>query len=1144
MKKHLLICATALSALIVTTAQTPDPFGALPSERQLAWHELDYYAFVHFNINTFSDLEWGHGTESPQIFNPTQLDCRQWAKVCKEAGMKGIILTAKHHDGFCLWPSQYTEHSVKNSPWRGGKGDLLQELSEACREYGLKMGVYISPWDRNNPLYGTPAYNDYFVSQLKELLTGYGELFEVWFDGAVSEEYKGQQLYDWDAYIKTVRQYQPNAVIFSDAGPDVRWVGTERGFANPTNWCTLNKDDYYPGTPRYLELRSGNKNGTHWLPAEVDVSIRPGWYYHADEDEQVKSAEHLELIYYNSVGRNANLLLNLPVDRRGLVHENDITALKALRERLDNTFGQNLAKGAHINASSEFSNALKAGNLIDDNPDNYWAAEMEAQKAALEINLENPITFNVLELREYLPLGQRIEQVLVEAWVDNTWRSIGWGTTVGSRLLVRLPETQCQRLKVTLTGMASPALKSLALYQRPHDNYLLESEVEFEERMAWWRDAGFGLFIHWGAYAVPGGIHQGKEVSGAGEWIMFSGQIPVPDYEPYTQQFNPLDFNAAEWVSIAKDAGMKYLVITSKHHDGFCLWDSQISDYDVMDASPFKRDILKELRDACEDAGIRFCFYHSIMDWHHPDAQGKDFGNPNPAGPDFAAYRENYLKPQLKELVERYNPHVMWFDGEWINEWTEEQGKDLYQYVRSLKPDIIINNRVGKGRQGMQGMNKEGDDVGDFGTPEQEILDYGTAELDWESCMTMNDSWGFKRNDHNWKSTKDLIHNLIDIAAKGGNYLLNVGPTPEGLIPAASVERLAGMGEWMRVNAPVVHNSQMWPQYKEGENIRYTTDAAGFVYASCLEWPGKTLQIKYVRPKANSIIQMLGVAQPLAWQYDPVDGLSIEIPAFLQAEQNRPCQYAWVFKMQADYPDVAMVPQFAIEGKKVEVQGIFSDKTTVTLSSDTPDSALFYTTDGSTPTQQSTRYQQPIAINQTTMLKAIAFHKNMVSSPIALLHLQQSRFHKIELQYPFAEKYNGGGMLGLIDGRKGSKRFSDGLWQGFSGKDLVATIDLGKVQEFQRVEATFLRDIGAWIFAPLWVEVAISEDGEHFTSIGRQNGPTAQADDGNDILAFSFEKPSQARFIRLTAQNIGICPDWHGGAGGDAWLFVDEIEVK
>lgn len=1125
-------------------ATPPTPFGATPSERQLAWHELDYYAFVHFNINTFSDLEWGHGTESPAIFNPTALDCRQWARVCKEAGMKGIIITAKHHDGFCLWPSEYTEHSVKNSPWRNGQGDLLRELSGACREYGLKMGVYLSPWDRNNPIYGRPEYNEYFKKQLEEVLTGYGDIFEVWFDGAVSEEFKGKQIYDWPGFIATVRKHQPDAVIFSDAGPDIRWVGTERGFANPTNWATLNRDDYYPGTPRYLELRSGNKNGTHWLPAEVDVSIRPGWYYHANEDGRVKSGEHLEMIYYNSVGRNANLLLNLPVDRRGLVHENDVEALMELRRRLDATFSTNLALGAWVEASSTRGRGFEAPLLTDSDNQSYWAAEDGVNSATLVLTLPNPQTFNLLELREYLPLGQRIESVSVRAWQRGGWEKVGEATTVGNRCFIRLPRITTDKLRIELSAMACPTLSSIALYHRPHDNYLLESKKEFDDRMAWWREAGFGMFIHWGAYAVPGGVHKGKEVSGIGEWIMSSANIPVAEYEPYPRQFDPQQFDAEAWVRIAKEAGMKYIVITSKHHDGFCLWDSKLTDYDIMDTSPFKRDILKELREACEKAGVKLCFYHSIMDWHHPDAQGRDYGNGNPDGPDFASYRENYLKPQLKELIEKYNPHVLWFDGEWIPEWTEEQGKDLYQYVRSLKPDILINNRVGKGRQGMQGMNREPDDVGDFGTPEQEILDYGSVGLDWESCMTMNDTWGFKRNDHNWKSAEALVHNLVDIAAKGGNYLLNVGPTPEGLIPAASVERLAEMGAWMRVNHPVVFDSRMWFQYKEGEHIRYTSGADGYVYATCLEWPGEVLQLKYVRPLEGSAVELLGYDKPLAWSFDPRHGLTIQLPAELQEDPARPCRYAWAFRMKAAYPEVAAAPTFHVNGKTVEKLEIFAEDIAVEIRSETPGAAIFYTLDGSRPTEASMRYTGPLAISQTAGLKAIAMKEGLLISPAGNVHFQKSRFNNIRLLHPYAGKYDGGGPLGLLDGLQGSKAFADGRWQGFEGRDFQATIDLGKVQQVRHLKTTFLRDIGAWIFPPQWVQFEVSEDGENYRAVQRFELPAPGPGDETEVLAFEFKGETRARYVRVTGKNVGACPEWHSGAGGRAWVFVDEVMVE
>lgn len=321
----------------------------MPSHRQLMWHEMEYYGFIHFNMNTFTNMEWGMGNESPESFNPTELDARQWARVAKEAGMKGIILTAKHHDGFCLWPSAYTEHSVKNAPWKNGKGDVVRELADACREYGLKMGVYLSPWDRNHSAYGSPEYVTYFHNQLKELLTNYGDIFEVWFDGAnggsgyygganETRKIDNKTYYQWDEVTRIVRELQPNAVIFGDGGPDVRWVGNEEGWANETNWNLLRKIEVYPGYPKHEQLRSGHEDGTHWVPAEADVSIRPGWYYHPSEDHQVKSLPHLLDIYYQSVGRNASLLLNLPVDTRGLIHENDVRQLMALKNQLDKDF--------------------------------------------------------------------------------------------------------------------------------------------------------------------------------------------------------------------------------------------------------------------------------------------------------------------------------------------------------------------------------------------------------------------------------------------------------------------------------------------------------------------------------------------------------------------------------------------------------------------------------------------------------------------------------------------------------------------------------------------------------------------------------------------------------------------------------------
>ena len=425
-------------------------------------------------------------------------------------------------------------------------------------------------------------------------------------------------------------------------------------------------------------------------------------------------------------------------------------------------------------------------------------------------------------------------------------------------------------------------------------NYLTETKQDRDTRMEWWRDATFGMFIHWGAYAVPAGSYNGKEYGRIGEWIMHSANIPIPEYEKFVQQFNPTQFNAKEWVAVAKKAGIKYIVITSKHHDGFSIWDSKVTNYDIMDASPFKRDILKELSDACKEANIKMCFYHSIMDWHHPDAESKkDYTHQHSANPNFAKYREEYLKPQLKELIEKYDPAVLWFDGEWIPEWTEDQGKDLYNYLRNLKPDLIINNRVGKGRAGMQGMNKYQDAAGDFGTPEQEILE-GTSDTDWESCMTMNDTWGFKKNDNNWKSSETLIHNLVDIAAKGGNYLLNVGPTAEGLIPAPSVDRLKDMGNWLKINGEAIYATKSLKKFKEGDNVKYTVSNDGkYIYAIVTKKADGPVVLKNISAAPGTKVKMLGVKQVIHHEHDEKAGtLTLNWPKQL------PCEHAWVFKIE------------------------------------------------------------------------------------------------------------------------------------------------------------------------------------------------------------------------------------------------------
>ncbi|HEC42985.1 MAG TPA: glycoside hydrolase family 29 [Bacteroides sp.] len=478
-KTLLLICLSILTAC--SQISEPDPVLPLPSESQIKWHEMEFYMFIHFNMNTFTNMEWGFGDESPELFNPTQLDCRQWARVASEAGMKGIILTAKHHDGFCLWPSKYTEHSVKNSPWKNGEGDVVKKLADACREYGLKMGLYLSPWDRNHADYGSEEYIQYYRNQARELLTGYGEVFEFWIDGAnggtgyyggANEDRKvdRKSYYDWPATFELVKELQPGIIIFSDAGPDTRWVGNERGWAGETNWCLLRRDEFWPGSPGHKQLTSGHEDGTHWVPSEIDVSIRPGWYYHPDQDEKVHSLEHLLDIYYHSVGRNGNLLLNFPVDTRGIIHEKDVEHVMKLARTLEQDFEHNLVFQKKAEATNTRGNRkeFSAGNVLDGSVDTYWSTDDGITSASLTIDLGEEITFNRFLVQEYIPLGQRVQKFSLEVFSGGTWKEIASETTIGYKRILRLPAASASKIRLNINeAKACPLISNLEVFNSP-----------------------------------------------------------------------------------------------------------------------------------------------------------------------------------------------------------------------------------------------------------------------------------------------------------------------------------------------------------------------------------------------------------------------------------------------------------------------------------------------------------------------------------------------------------------------------------------------------------------------------------------------------------------------------------------------------
>lgn len=422
-----------------------------PSPQQLAWQQLEFTCFVHFGINTFTDREWGLGNEDPSLFNPTDFDADQWAATCKRAGMKLLILTCKHHDGFCLWPSKYTDHSVKSSPWKNGRGDVVREVSDACRRHGIKFGVYLSPWDRHEATYGSDAYNVFYKNQLRELLTQYGEITEVWWDGACGEGPNGKrQVYDWEGYTRVVRQLQPKAVIFG-MGPDVRWVGNEDGLARESEWSVLPKADRGDrrerdlGHQRYLI----GADELVWYPAECDVSIRPGWFYHPSQDSKVKSLDHLLDIYYRSVGRNSVLLLNVPPDRRGRFHENDVARLKELRQVLDETFATNLAADKPVSAELQ-QRDHPAGAVTDGDWETYWSPPPGTWSAGFEVDLQRPVTFDRAMLQEQIRHGQRVERFALDGWIEGRWQTIAEATTIGYKRLLRFQPVTTDRVRVRI----------------------------------------------------------------------------------------------------------------------------------------------------------------------------------------------------------------------------------------------------------------------------------------------------------------------------------------------------------------------------------------------------------------------------------------------------------------------------------------------------------------------------------------------------------------------------------------------------------------------------------------------------------------------------------------------------------------------
>jgi alpha-L-fucosidase len=463
MRNCLLLLSCFFTGLLFS--QSIKPLPPLPSKEQLRWHEKEFYLFIHFGPNTFTDKEWGEGNEDPSVFNPTALDCEQWARIAKKAGAKGIILTAKHHDGFCLWPSKFSTHTVRESKWMNGKGDVVKSLSDACKKIGIEMGVYISPWDRNHPAYGTPAYNDIYLSAMKELLTHYGKFFELWWDGANGEGPNGKkQVYDFRRFEDSALTWQPQLVIFSDIGPGIRWCGNENGLIGNTNWNLLDTAGFKRGigAPPTDTLNSGSFNGKTWMPAEADVSIRPGWFYHAKEDGNVKSPQTLFDLYLHSVGNGGNLLLNVPPDKTGRINAVDSASLMGFRKLREAAFRKDLLEGAKLSSNTRAKSSLS--NLTDHNSKTYWAS-LQQDNTQIVITFPKKTTLNTLVLEEMIAYGQRVINFRIEAFDGKQYQTIFNGTTIGRKKIASFAKQETGKLRITiLHAKAAPVLRGISGY--------------------------------------------------------------------------------------------------------------------------------------------------------------------------------------------------------------------------------------------------------------------------------------------------------------------------------------------------------------------------------------------------------------------------------------------------------------------------------------------------------------------------------------------------------------------------------------------------------------------------------------------------------------------------------------------------------
>lgn len=858
-----------LPFLVLASGWTTDV--VVPNEKQREWAECELGVMYHFDMQVFNpDYEWRHWGTHPDAstFNPTELNTDQWLDAASKIGAKYAVLVAKHCCGFSLWPTEAHGYSVKNSPWRDGQGDIVRDFIESCKKYDIKPAIYASTtangyyWVDNPGLvqpggpYTQEEYNAVVEKQLTELWSNYGDLFEIWFDGGVLSPERGGA-----GVAELVQKLQPDAIAFQ--GPYghpnlIRWVGNESGLAPYPCWATADSTTNSDGVVA-VEGMNGRPDAPFWCPGESDCTLRHnstrqgGWEWAPGEDDRIFTVSELMEKYETSVGRNTNMLLGLVVDPRGLVPEGDVQRLEEFGKAIKEKYG------------SPVATASGKGRKV-------------------EIKFDKPTVLNRAVIQEDISYGERVlEYSLKGRTADGKWVDLALGSNIGHKHIDLFQNIELTAVRLEVNSCkAEPVIRNLAVY----------GPVERSAQRARFEDGNYAMFVHFGLYSQLEGVWKGKTYFGNAEWIMNGNQagISVEDYKALAKDFNPSEFDAEALVQLAKDAGMKYIIITSKHHEGFAMFDSDACDFNVHDATPCGRDLMKELADACHKAGLGIGFYYSqFQDWTAPGGGGGPSVDASGRKVSFDEYYHSKVVPQVKELLTNYGEiQLIWFDTP--GDMQAKYSEDLVNLVHELQPGALVSSRVGNG-------------LGDYETLGDMEVPLKNMNILWEGIDVTQVGWGYSRNDSEWKSPEYIVKTLTSTIARGGTFMMNVGPTSKGLIAPQAAAALRGAGKWISRYPEVVYGAGPSPW---GHALPWGDAVTQFgkIYLIVYDWPSDG---HLWLPGLKSGIRSAKLYGGAALGYDSEDGWTrIDVPF------QRPDSYASVIEIET-------------EGKPVASQNIAAD---------------------------------------------------------------------------------------------------------------------------------------------------------------------------------------------------------------------------